>query len=69
MESDCASQGNRRCPNDGEITAPPSPLEGSNQAAVEALLDVLENEVAALVLKILVKYQVADIAGDPIRID
>jgi len=31
--------------------------------------DALENEVAALVLKILVEYQVADIAGDPIKID
>jgi len=38
-------------------------------AAVKALLDALENEVAALVLKILVEYQVADIAGDPIKID
>ena len=38
-------------------------------AAVKALRDALENEVAALVLKILVEYQVADIAGDPIKID
>jgi hypothetical protein len=38
-------------------------------AAVNALRDALENEVAALVLKILVEYQVADIAGDPIKID
>ena len=40
-----------------------------NSAAVKALRDALENEVAALVLKILVEYQVADIAGDPIKID
>jgi hypothetical protein len=40
-----------------------------NNAAVRALRDALENEVAALVLKILVEYQVADIAGDPIKID
>jgi len=40
-----------------------------DRAAVKALRDALENEVAALVLKILVKYQVADIAGDPIKID
>jgi len=33
------------------------------------LRDALENEVAALVLKILVEYQVADIAGYPIKID
>jgi len=33
------------------------------------MFDALENEVAALVLKILVEYQVADIAGDPIKID
>ena len=38
-------------------------------AAVQALRDALENDVAALVLKILVEYQVADIAGDPIKID
>jgi hypothetical protein len=38
-------------------------------AAVQALRDALENEVAALVLKILVEYQVADVAGDPIKID
>ena len=38
-------------------------------AAVKALRDALENEVAALVLKILVEYQVADIAGHPIKID
>jgi len=38
-------------------------------AAVKALHDALENEVAAVVLKILVEYQVADIAGDPIKID
>jgi hypothetical protein len=38
-------------------------------AAVKALRDALENEVAALVLKLLVEYQVADIAGDPIKID
>jgi hypothetical protein len=38
-------------------------------AAIEELRKVLENEVAALVLKILVEYQVADIAGDPIKID
>jgi hypothetical protein len=38
-------------------------------AAVKALRDALENEVAALVLKILVEYQVAYIAGDPIKID
>ena len=38
-------------------------------AAVKALRGALENEVAALVLKILVEYQVADIAGDPIKID
>ena len=38
-------------------------------AAVKALRDALENEVAALVLKILVEYQVADVAGDPIKID
>jgi DNA-binding transcriptional MerR regulator len=38
-------------------------------AAVKALRDALENEVALLVLKILVEYQVADIAGDPIKID
>jgi hypothetical protein len=36
-------------------------------AAHQALRDVLENEVAAIVLKILVEYQVADIAGDPIK--
>jgi hypothetical protein len=40
-----------------------------NSAAVKALRDALENEVALLVLKILVEYQVADIAGDPIKID
>src|SRR4029453_12805113 len=40
-----------------------------NSAAVKALRGALENEVAALVLKILVEYQVADIAGDPIKID
>ena len=40
-----------------------------DRAAVKALRDDLENEVAALVLKILVEYQVADIAGDPIKID
>jgi hypothetical protein len=40
-----------------------------NSAATRALRDALENEVAALVLKILVEYQVADIAGDPIKID
>jgi hypothetical protein len=34
-----------------------------NSAAVKALRGALENEVAALVLKILVEYQVADIAG------
>jgi len=33
------------------------------------LRDALENKVAALVLKILVEYQVADFAGDPIKID
>jgi hypothetical protein len=38
-----------------------------NSAAVKALRDALENEVAALVLKLLVEYQVADIAGDPIK--
>jgi len=38
-------------------------------AAVKALRDALENEVAALVLKILVAYQVADIVGDPIKLD
>ena len=38
-------------------------------AAVKALRDALENEVAARVLKLLVEYQVADIAGDPIKID
>jgi F0F1-type ATP synthase membrane subunit b/b' len=36
-------------------------------AAHQALRDLLENEVAALVLKLLVEYQVADIAGDPIK--
>ena len=36
-------------------------------AAVKALPDALENEVAAFVLKLLVEYQVADIAGDPIK--
>ena len=40
-----------------------------NSAAVKALRGALENEVAALVLKLLVEYQVADIAGDPIKID
>jgi hypothetical protein len=35
----------------------------------QALRDALENEVAALVLKILVEYQVADIADGPIKID
>jgi hypothetical protein len=40
-----------------------------NSAAVKALRDAFENEVAALVLKLLVEYQVADIAGDPIKID
>ena len=40
-----------------------------NSAATKALRDSLENEVAAIVLKILVEYQVADIAGDPIKID
>jgi hypothetical protein len=34
-----------------------------NSAAVKALRDALENEVAAVALKILVEYQVADIAG------
>jgi len=34
-------------------------------AAVKALRGALENEVAALVLKLLVEYQVADIAGGP----
>ena len=38
-------------------------------AAVKALRDAVENEVAALVLELLVEYQVADIAGDPIKID
>ena len=38
-----------------------------NGAAKKALRDVLENEVASLVLKLLVEYQVADIAGDPIK--
>ncbi len=38
-------------------------------AAIKALRDALENEVAALVLRILVDYQVADIAGDLIKID
>ena len=36
-------------------------------AAVKALRDALENEVAALVLELLVEYQVADIAGDHIK--
>jgi hypothetical protein len=40
-----------------------------NSAAVKALRGALENEVAALVLKLLVEYQVADIAGDPIKFD
>jgi len=40
-----------------------------HSAAVKALRDALENEVAVLVLKILVEYQVADIAGGPIKID
>jgi hypothetical protein len=40
-----------------------------NSAAKKALRDSLENEVAALVLKLLVEYQVADIGGDPIKID
>ena len=40
-----------------------------NSAAVKALRGALENEVAALVLEILVEYQAADIAGDPIKID
>ena len=40
-----------------------------NSAAVKALRGALENEVAALVLKLLVEYQVEDIAGDPIKID
>lgn len=46
-----------------------SNFEASVQnAASKALRDALKNEVAALVLKILVEYQVADIAGDPIKI-
>jgi hypothetical protein len=38
-------------------------------AAAKTLRDALQDEVAALVLKILVEYKVADIAGDPIKID
>ena len=40
-----------------------------NSTTVKALRDALENEVAAFVLKLLVEYQVADIARDPIKID
>src|SRR4030095_17106843 len=38
-------------------------------AAVKALRDALEDEVALLVLKILVEYRAAAVAGDTIKID
>jgi hypothetical protein len=47
----------------------PLTLDGIFAEFDKALRDALENEVAALVLKVLVEYQVADIAGDRIKID